>query len=155
MKVRIYRICKDNPLPSQANSGDAGWDCYAAADVVFHSDEIKLVPLGIIAEAPQGFHFKLCIRSSMAWKRGYTILNAPGIVDATYSGEKDQIFAVMKSPCLETAEYKGLDKSNLTIKKGERVAQLILEKNNDIEWDEQDVPNFRSESRGGFGSSGQ
>jgi len=44
---------------------------------------------------------------------------------------------------------------NLIIEEGERVAQLILEKNNEIEWDEQDVPNFVSSSRGGFGSTGQ
>jgi dUTP pyrophosphatase len=155
MKVRIYRICKDNPLPSQANSGDAGWDCYAAEDVVFSPGQIKLVPLGIIAEAPEGYHFKLCIRSSMAFKRGFTVANAPGIIDHRYSGEKDQIQAILQAPSVQTGDKLGLQGSTDIIKKGERVAQLILEKNNDIEWDEQDVPNFRSESRGGFGSSGQ
>ena len=65
MKVRIHRLNKDNPLPAQGNVGDAGYDVYAAKNMVFDYDEIKLVPLGIIAEAPEGYHFKLCIRSSL------------------------------------------------------------------------------------------
>lgn len=154
MKVRIHRLCKDNPLPTQGNTGDAGFDVYAAKDLEFAYDEIKLVPLGIIAEAPEGYHFKLCIRSSMAWKRGFTVSNAPGIIDHSYCGERDQIHVIMKAPSVDVSGKKGLSASNLRIQKGERVAQLILEKNNDVEWDEQDVPNFVGASRGGFGSTG-
>lgn len=154
MKVRIYRLCKDNPLPTQGNQGDAGWDCYAAEDVVFYPNEIRLVPLGIIAEAPEGFHFKLCIRSSMAWKKGFQLVNGVGIIDHQFAGQKDQIHALMKAPSEGTIGMKGLYMEDITIKKGDRIAQLILEKNNDIEWDEQDVPNFRETSRGGFGSTG-
>lgn len=160
MKVRIHRICKDNPLPTQGNKGDAGWDVYAAETMKFNYDEIKLIPLGIIAEAPEGYHFKLCIRSSMAYKRGYLIPNSPGIIDSAFKGENDQIHAVIKAPSKDTSLMlknfnliNGSD-SNLIIKKGERVAQLILEQNNDIEWDEQDVPDFAGDSRGGFGSTG-
>ena len=146
MKVRIYRICKDNPLPTQSNSGDAGWDVYAAEDCNFSAKESKLVPLGIIAEAPKGYHFKLCLRSSMGWKKGFRLCNGVGIIDHEYSHEKDQIFLA--------AEWTGV-KGNGEIKKGDRVGQLILEKNNDIEWEEQSVPDFRDgKSRGGFGSTG-
>lgn len=152
MKARIHRLCKDNPLPTQGNAGDAGYDVYAAANVEFAYDEIKLVPLGIIAEAPEGFHFKLCIRSSAAFKRGFTLANSVGVVDHAFCGEKDQIQAIIKAPSIST--HKILGGGNMVISKGERVVQLILEKNNDIEWDEQDVPNFVAESRGGFGSTG-
>lgn len=155
MKVRIHRLCKDNPLPTQGNAGDAGFDVYAAKNFEFDYDEIKLVPLGIIAEAPEGYHFKLCIRSSMAWKRGFTVPNAPGIIDHSYCGKKDQIHAILKAPSEQTSLRKGLAPSNLCIHKGERVAQLILEKNNEVEWDEQDVADFVAESRGGFGSTGE
>ena len=77
------------------------------------------------------------------------------IIDHSYCGEKDQIHAILKAPSLETSQKKNLGPSNLHIKIGERVAQLILEKNNDIEWDEQDVSNFVVNSRGGFGSTGR
>ena len=149
MKVKIYRINKDNPLPTQANSGDAGWDVYAAETVQFLPEETKLVPLGIIAQAPKGYHFKLCIRSSMAFNRGYTHPNAPGIIDHKYSGPTDEIKIMLKAPD-ESRSYK----PPFIIKKGERVGQLILEKNCKVEWDEQTLRDFAGESRGGIGSSG-
>lgn len=153
MKVRIYRICKENPLPSQGNPGDAGWDVYAADTIKFCPNQISLVPLGIIAEAPEGYHFKLCIRSSMAWKRGFLIVNSPGIIDHSFSGSKDQIHAVIKAPSEAVLLSKGLGVDNLVIAKGDRIAQLILEKNNNIEWVEQDDQNFVGKNRGGFGST--
>lgn len=142
-KVRIYRICKDNPLPTQANPKDAGWDVYSSEDTVFKFGETKLVPLGIIAEAPEGFHFKLCLRSSMALKRGFRLSNGVGIVDHSYAGEKDEMKAILTS----------WNDEDVVIKKGERIGQLLLERNYDIEWVEQVDSKFRGKSRGGFGSS--
>lgn len=148
MKVKIHRICKDNPLPTQANPGDAGYDVYAAEDVVFEEPGyIRFVPLGIIAQAPKGYHFKLCIRSSMAVKRDFRLANSIGIIDNPFSGEKDEIKMIIQF-------MGGPFGSKAVIKKGERVGQLILEKNNEIEWDEQEDRNFAQVSRGGFGSSG-
>lgn len=146
MDVKIYRINKDIPLPSQANDGDAGWDVYSSEDVYFKPLEIKLVPLGIIAQAPKGYHFKLCIRSSIALKKGFVQPNCPGIIDSKYCGEKDEIKMILKNVDMFFPN---------SIKKGERIGQLILEKNNDIEWIEQEDANFAGESRGGFGSSGR
>jgi dUTP pyrophosphatase len=153
MKVKIHRICKDNPLPTQANPGDAGYDVYAAEEVVFENcGDVKFVPLGIIAQAPNGYHFKLCIRSSMAAKRGFRLANGTGVVDFLFSGARDEIKMII--------QYVGniVDEKFVypvaIIKKGERVGQLILEKNNEIEWDEQEDRNFAQVSRGGFGSSG-
>ena len=146
MKVKIHRICKDNPLPTQANPGDAGYDVYASEDVVFEEPGyIRFVPLGIIAQAPKGYHFKLCIRSSMAAKRGFILANSVGVIDNLFSGPDDEIKMII--------QYTGGFFPDI-IKKGERVGQLILEKNNEIEWDEQEDRNFAQVSRGGFGSSG-
>jgi len=145
MDVRIYRICKDNPLPNQANKGDAGYDVYASEDVIFESYETKLVPLGIIAEAPFGYHFKLCLRSSMALKKGFRIANSVGIIDFSFCGEKDEMKIMLEN----IRDYGN------SISKGDRVGQLILEKNNTIHWIEQDNRNFAGKSRGGFGSSGR
>lgn len=154
MKVRIHRL-SDNPLPTRANPTDAGYDVYAAEDVNFEPNQIKLVPLGIIAEAPVGHHFKLYIRSSMALKRGFTLGNSVGIVDSSFCGPQDQIQAIIKAPARYTTCWLNICFEDLHIKKGERVGQLILEKNIEIEWDEQENRNFAGESRGGFGSSGR
>lgn len=152
MKVKIYRIDKGNPVPSQANKNDAGWDLYASEDVIFDFGEIKLVPLGIIAQAPEGFHFKLCLRSSMAKKRGFILANGVGIIDSSYCGENDEIKALIKARVIDKCDYTD---DFPIIKKGERIAQLILERNNEIEWDEQEDRNFGGISRGGFGSTGK
>jgi len=142
MKVRIYRTCKDNPLPTQANPNDAGWDCYASKKVIFAwPREVKAVPLGIIAEAPTGFHWKLCLRSSMV-KRGLRLANSVGIIDALYCGPTDEIKALIQGD------------AGAVIEKGDRICQLILEKNYDIEWEEQEDINFGGKDRGGIGSSG-
>ena len=148
ISVKIHRINKDNPLPVQANKGDAGYDVYAAEEVTFLPEEIKLVPLGIIAQAPYGYHFKLCIRSSMAYKKGFDHPNAPGVIDHAFAGPKDEIKMILKAP-KETEKYI----QPFVIKSGERIGQLILEKNNEIEWDEQEDRNFAGADRGGIGSS--
>ena len=154
MKAKIYRICKDNPLPTQANPDDAGWDVYASEDVEFsRPGQIKLVPLGIIVQAPKGYHFKLCIRSSVAHDKHFTQPNAPGVIDSKFAGPNDEIKIMLKSPDNQFG-YSDYSRPRI-IKKGDRVGQLILEKNNDIEWDEQDDRDFAGENRGGFGSTGE
>lgn len=149
VKVKIYRICKENPLPTQANPDDAGWDVYAAKKISFcEPGEIKLVPLGIIAQAPKGFHFKLCVRSSVS--KTFSQPNAPGIIDFRYSGTDDEIKIMLKAPDADEGHFWPIE-----IEQGDRVGQLILERNNHIEWDEQENRDFGGESRGGFGSSGK
>ena len=155
MKVKIYRINKSNPLPTQSNDGDAGWDVYASKSVRFEPGQIKLIPLGIIAEAPKGYHFKLVLRSSTPLKKkGFTQPNAPGIIDSQYSGESDEIKLMLQAPDIDTLKANGGYESDLFIEQGDRIAQLLLEKNYEIDWVEQDKPNFNKSSRGGFGSTG-
>ena len=145
-KVRIYRINKDNPLPTQANSGDAGFDIYVSGDYIFEPGDKKIVKTGIIAEAPYGFHFKLCIRSSVAYKRGLRLVNSVGVIDNQFCGPEDEIGLLMELP-----PYA---KEKVVLEAGERAGQLILERNEFIVWDEQEDRNFAGKSRGGVGSSG-
>lgn len=147
-RCRIHPIQKDLPLPAQANPGDAGWDVVAAETVIFTPGETRLVPLGIIAEAPLGYHFKLFIRSSLA-KARWSLANAVGIIDSTFCGPEDEIKALMRAPSAFS------DVKTHTIARGQRVCQLILEKNNQITWDVQLDRDFAGKSRGGFGSSGK
>jgi dUTP pyrophosphatase len=146
MKVKIYRINKNNPLPTRANKTDAGWDVYASESNQFIKGDTELMPLGIIAEAPEGYHFKLVLRSSMAFREGFRLANGVGIIDSSYCGPRDEIKMLL--------EWNGSEGYG-HIEKGQRIGQLILEKNCDFEWDEQDDQDFSKESRGGFGSSGK
>lgn len=148
IKCRIYKLHEDLPLPTQANPGDAGWDVVAAESMEFVQGETKLVPLGIIAEAPLGYHFGLYIRSSLA-KKGWSLANGVGVIDHAYCGETDEIKALMRAPRPLFKPFK-----LYKIERGDRICQLILEKNNDITWDVQTERNFAGKSRGGFGSSG-
>ena len=149
-RCRIHKLHGDLPLPAQANFGDAGWDLVAADTVTFDPLQIKLVPLGIIAEAPLGYHFKLFLRSSMA-KKGWSLANSVGIIDSSYAGPEDEIKALIRAP---KPTWNNLATEYFTIERGQRICQLILEKNNDIVWDVQENRDFAGKSRGGFGSSG-
>lgn len=152
MKCRIYRINRAMSLPSRAHSSDAGMDVYASEDAAFKPGETKLIPLGIIVEAPEGFHWKLFLRSSMACKRGFSLKNGVGIVDHEYSGIADEMKACIQAPeCHHGYGYGPV----FEIKAGERIGQILLEKNYEVEWDEQEDRAFAGPSRGGFGSSGQ
>lgn len=143
--VRIYRLDKKTPLPTQANDGDAGYDVYLPKDVTLEPGDKQVVDLGIICEAPAGYHFKLMLRSSAAVKRGLRQLNSVGIIDTTFCGPKD----VWKL-AVENGSHK-----TVVLKAGDRVAQMILEKNEEMWFDEQSNKNFAGKSRGGLGSTGE
>ena len=145
MKCRIYRFDKNIPLPSKQNITDAGYDVYSFEEVEIPPGETKLVDLGIIAEAPSNWHFELFLRSSTAWKKGLRMGNSVGLIDHLYCGKSDRIKIMLWNP----------GKSSYLVKQGERIGQLLLKRNQDVEWLEQDSPDFAEiGSRGGFGSTG-
>lgn len=147
MKVKIFRTCRDNHLPNRANNTDAGYDVFASERVDFEAGETKLVPIGIIAQAPEGFHFKLLLRSSMAYKRGFLLANSVGIIDTGFCSKDDEMKMIITFMGKEGTE---------TILKGDRIGQLLLERNNNIEWVEQDKSDFAENTRGGgIGSTGR
>jgi dUTP pyrophosphatase len=126
-------------------------DVYASETVVFKPGQTRLVPLGIIVEAPEGFHWKLFLRSSVGWKRGFSLANGVGIVDHEYAGPEDEMKACLKAPeCHQGYGYGPF----FEIKMGERIGQILLERNYEIEWDEQEDRDFAGATRGGFGSTG-
>ena len=103
----------------------------------------------------------------MAYKKGFTLANSVGIIDNLYCGENDEIKVMLKAPekGYDLKQHYGTEEKEndgiiytlsfgCFINKSDRIAQLILEKNNEIEWEEQEDRNFAGKSRGGFGSSG-
>lgn len=153
MKIRIYRRDKSVPLPERKTPHSVGLDVYAASTVELRPGEVALVPTGLIIESPPGFYFRIHIRSGFAVKNGVSLVNDVGIVDEDYCGPEDEVkIGVVR-------HYNPRDprlEEPLIIAKGTRIAQIIFEKNffEQIEWEEQERPDFARTSRGGFGSTG-
>jgi dUTP pyrophosphatase len=114
--VPVHQLDPDLPLPSYAHPSDAGADLYAAEDAVIAPGERKLVRTGVAIALPDGFVGLVHPRSGLAVKKGLTVLNAPGTVDAGYRGEI-LINLVNHDP---SAPAK--------IVRGERIAQLVVQR---------------------------
>ena len=153
MKIRIYRTDKSIPLPERKTSHSVGLDVYLSETIELHPGQIVLAPTGLIIESPPGYYFRIHIRSGFSVKHGISLANDVGIIDEDYCGPQDELkIALIK-------HYNPTDPDNdkpFVIEKGTRIAQIIFEKNllQEIEWDEQDNPDFSRKTRGGFGSTG-
>jgi dUTP pyrophosphatase len=145
MRVRIRRLpaARDLPLPSHASPGSAGFDLRAAVDgeVVLRPEERLLVPTGLVLEIPPGWEGQVRPRSGLALRHGIGVLNAPGTIDSDYRGEVGVILI-----------NHGQDL--FTLKRGDRVAQLVIARVEPIEWEEADSLESSGRGDGGFGSTG-
>lgn len=143
MKVLITRLDKDLPLPSYAKAGDAGADVYSRIDCEIRPGERVLIPTGIAIALPDGYAAFAHPRSGLAIKFGIGIVNAPGTIDAGYRGELQMILINHDS------------KESFSIKRGDRIAQLVFQKVERAEFVE--VEELPGSGRGsaGFGSTGR
>ena len=143
MKVLIKRLDPDLPLPSYAKPGDAGADIYSRIDVELNPGERKLIPTGIAIALPPGFAAFVHPRSGRAIKEGLGMVNAPGTVDAAYRGELQVILINYDS------------QNSIRIKRGERIAQLVIQKVEHAEFIELEELPGSSRGASGFGSTGK
>lgn len=143
MKVLIKRLDPDLPLPSYSKPGDAGADLYSRIDIELSPGERKLIPTGIAIALPPGFAAFVHPRSGRAIKEGLGMVNAPGTVDAAYRGELQVILI----------NYDA--KTPITIKRGERIAQLIIQKIEHAEFVELEELPGSPRGSDGFGSTGK
>jgi len=143
MKVLITRLDPDLPLPRFAKSGDAGADLYSRIDISIAPGERALVPTGIAIALPQGFAAFAHPRSGLAMKHGISMVNAPGTIDAGFRGEL-QIILINHDL-----------KETFSIKRGDRIAQLVFQRVENPEFVE--VEELPGSGRGqeGFGSTGR
>lgn len=132
-----------NPLPEYATALAAGMDVRAdnAEPIVLHPLERALVPTGLYLEIPAGYEIQVRPRSGLAIKKGITVLNSPGTVDADYRGELRVILV-------------NLSNEDFTIERGERIAQIVLAAHSRIEWEEVAELEASERGTGGFGSTG-
>ena len=143
LQVLITRLDESIPLPTYAKGGDAGADIVSRVDITIKPGERALVPTGISIALPDGYAAFVHPRSGLAIKHGVTMVNAPGTVDAGFRGELQCI--MINHDLLES----------ITFKKGDRIAQLVIQKVERAEFVE--VKDLPGSGRGtsGFGSTGR
>lgn len=145
MKLHIKKVenAKDLPLPMYMTQGSAGMDLYAnvESDVVINEGTIKLIATGISIELPEGFEAQIRPRSGLALKHGISFVNTPGTVDSDYRGEINVIMI-------------NFGDKPFIIKRGDRIAQMVINKIETPEIVEVDELNDSSRGNSGFGSTG-
>ncbi|MCU1366636.1 MAG: dut [Ilumatobacteraceae bacterium] len=143
LPVPLVRLDPDLVLPSYAHPGDAGLDLCAREDGVVTAAGGRLVmPTGIAIAIPLGYAGFVLPRSGLASKHGVTVVNAPGLIDAAYRGE-------IKVVLLNTDPH-----TDYAVHRGDRVAQLVLQRVEEVSWDV--VDQLDGDDRGGgFGHSGR
>ena len=160
VKVTLCRA--DARLPAYARHGDAGMDITAAEEVVIAPGETRLVPTGIKVAIPQGYELQVRPRSGISLNTPLRIPNSPGTID---SGFRDEIQILMTNESLASSPddvadalritSKGNRKGSYIISKGDRIAQLVLQKVPAVRWEMVDsVENIGVDRSGGFGSTG-
>lgn len=142
MQVKIINKSA-HKLPHYETEASAGMDLRAniSEAVTLKPLERTIVKTGLFIELPVGYEAQVRPRSGLAAKRGITVLNAPGTIDADYRGEIGVILV-------------NLSNEEFTVENGERVAQMVIAKHEHISWEEVDTLEETTRGAGGFGSTG-
>ena len=143
MKVRIINK-STHPLPSYATADASGMDirAFIQEKISISPLERVLVPTGLFLEIPKGYEAQIRPRSGLAIKQGITCLNSPGTIDADYRGEIKVILINLSNE----VQY---------IESGDRIAQMVFQKVEQIEWVEVDQIEATERNAGGFGHTGK
>jgi dUTP pyrophosphatase len=141
--VRIQRLDAELPLPTAQHPDDAGYDLHARADVELPAGGGRaLVPTGIAVAIPSGWAGFVLPRSGLALRHGVTCLNTPGLIDPLYRGEL-KVLLVNTDP-----------DEPYTVRRGDRIAQLVVQHVEYVEWTEVDELDATTRDTYGFGSTG-
>ena len=141
-KIKIINT-SGQEMPSYATPLSSGMDVRAAVndDVVINPGERMLIPTGLRVALPEGYELQMRPRSGLALKKGITLLNSPGTIDADYRGEIGVI--LINHSC-----------EPFTVRHGDRIAQMVLARYEQIEWEPVDSLDDSVRGEGGFGHSG-
>ncbi len=134
---------EDLPLPRYMSIHAAGMDLYAAVSesITLQPGERRLIPTGIAIALPDGLEAQIRPRSGLALKKGVTLLNAPGTIDADYRGEVGVIMI-------------NLGQEPFTVSRGDRIAQMVINQYVQAEFEVVEVLPESERGAGGFGSTG-
>ena len=143
MKVQVINKSR-HPLPQYATEQSAGVDLRANLDepIVLKPLQRRLVPTGIYMSLPKGYEAQVRPRSGLAIKKGIGVLNSPGTIDADYRGEVCVILV-------------NLSADDFVVEDGERIAQMVIARHEQAEWQEVDVLDETERGAGGFGHTGK
>lgn len=143
MKIKIVNT-SNHPLPHYGTEASAGVDLRANIEspITLKPLERTLIKTGLFIELPIGYEAQVRPRSGLAYKHGLTVLNTPGTIDADYRGEIGVILV-------------NLSNEEFTIENGERVAQMVIAKHEQAEWELVKELSDTKRGAGGFGSTGK
>ncbi|MCF8275357.1 MAG: dUTP diphosphatase [Flavobacteriales bacterium] len=143
MEVLIINA-SDHALPHYETELSAGMDLRAniAEDIELKSLERALIPTGLFIALPKGTEAQIRPRSGLAYKHGLTVLNSPGTIDADYRGEVKVLLV-------------NLSNEAFVVKNGERIAQMVVAKHEQVQWSEVTTLDETVRGAGGFGHTGK
>ena len=143
MEIHVQRLDPELPLPRQQHTDDAGYDLHARERVELAAGGGRaLMPTGLAVAIPSGYAGFVLPRSGLALKHGVTCLNTPGLIDPLYRGEL-KVLLVNTDP--ERA---------YTVERGDRIAQLVIQRVEQVEWREVKELDATERDTFGFGSTG-
>lgn len=142
MEIRVINKSR-YPLPSYATEASAGMDLRANIEgaITLNPLERRLIPTGLFIELPLGYEAQVRPRSGLALKHGITVINAPGTIDADYRGEVGVALV-------------NLSQEPFVIEAGERIAQLVVARHEQVSWQEVETLSDSTRGTGGFGHTG-
>ncbi len=143
MTIKVVNKSK-HALPEYSTAFSAGLDLRADIDRDIIIDPLQrvLVPTGLFIELPVGYEAQIRPRSGLAIRHGITVLNSPGTIDSDYRGEVKIILI-------------NLSNETFTIKDGERICQMVINKHEQISWENVEILNDSDRGEGGFGHTGK
>ena len=143
MEIRVQRLDPELPLPRQQHTDDAGYDLHARERVELAAGGGRaLVPTGLAVAIPSGYAGFVLPRSGLALKHGITCLNTPGLIDPLYRGEL-KVLLVNTDPSVKFA-----------VERGDRIAQLVIQRVEQVNWREVETLDSTERDTFGFGSTG-
>jgi dUTP pyrophosphatase len=142
LRVLVHRLDEGLPLPAYAHLGDAGADLVTAVDAELGPGERAVLPTGVAIAIPEGYAAFLHPRSGLAARLGVSLVNSPGTIDAGYRGEI-KVIVINHDPTRP-----------ITFRRGDRIAQLVVQRVERVQWVEStDLPGS-VRATGGHGSTG-
>ena len=143
MNIKIINRSK-NSLPAYETLQAAGMDLRASLEdvITLKPMERKLVPTGLHIELPEGFEAQIRPRSGLAFKHGISIVNSPGTIDADYRGEIKVLLVNLSDQTFE-------------VNTGDRIAQMVLARHENVKWELVDTLNETVRGEGGYGHTGK
>lgn len=143
MEIKIVNK-SNNELPAYSTKLSAGMDLRAnlTEPVVLKPLERKLIPTGLFVEIPEGYEAQIRPRSGLALKKGITVLNSPGTIDADYRGEIGVILI-------------NLSAEEFVIESGERICQMVVARHETVQWNLTEILEETERGAGGFGHTGK